>query len=133
MPNQTDRLATGLATIQSITGQSGQSVVESLKDIAPDFADWIVAFAYGDVMSRSGLEKPTRQIATIAALTAMGTAAAQLKVHINGALNVGCTPRAITETILQMAVYAGFPATINGLTVAREVFQERGVYLAEAG
>ncbi|QJR11196.1 hypothetical protein DSM104443_02269 [Usitatibacter rugosus] len=57
----------------------------------------------------------------------MGTATPQLKVHIHGALNVGCQPPEIIEVILQMAVYAGFPAAINGLNVAREVFQERGV------
>lgn len=125
MATPKDRYATGVATLQSITGSSGESVVESLKDIAPDFSDWIVAFAYGDVMSRPGLDKPVRQIATIAALTALGTATAQLKVHIHGALNVGCTPQQITECIMQMAVYAGFPAAINGLVAARDVFVER--------
>jgi 4-carboxymuconolactone decarboxylase len=79
-------------------------------------------------MSRPGLDKPTRQIATVAALTALGTATAQLKVHINGALNVGCQPQQVTEAILQMSVYAGFPAAINGLTAAREVFRERGIW-----
>jgi 4-carboxymuconolactone decarboxylase len=127
MTANTDRHAAGLATLQSITASSGEAVVDSLKDIAPDLADWIVAFAYGDVMSRPGLDKPTRQIATVAALTALGTATAQLKVHIHGALNVGCAPQQITEAILQMAVYAGFPAAINGLSAAREVFRERDV------
>ncbi|CAN5142525.1 carboxymuconolactone decarboxylase family protein [soil metagenome] len=117
----------GLATLEAITGASGSSVVDSLKDIAPDFADWVVAFSYGDVMSRPGLDRRTRQFATIAALTALGTAGPQLRVHLNGALNVGCEPGEIVETVLQMAVYAGFPATINGLAAVREVFAERGV------
>jgi 4-carboxymuconolactone decarboxylase len=78
-------------------------------------------------MSRPGLDLRSRQFATVAALTAMGTAAPQLKVHINGALNVGCQPSGIVEVILQMAVYAGFPATVNALNIAREVFQERGI------
>ncbi len=76
-----DRYATGVATLQGITGSSGEAVVESLKDIALDLANWIVAFAYGDVISLPGLDKPVRQVATIAALMALGTAAAQLKVH----------------------------------------------------
>lgn len=117
----------GEETLSAITGGTGAAVVESLKDIAPDLADWIISFSYGDVMSRPGLDKRARQFSTIAALTAMGTAMPQLKVHIHGALNVGCAPSEITEVILQMAVYAGFPAAINGLSVAREVFQERGV------
>jgi 4-carboxymuconolactone decarboxylase len=57
----------------------------------------------------------------------MGTASPQLKVHIEGALNVGCKPTEIVEVILQMAVYAGFPASINGLNTAREVFKSRKV------
>jgi len=122
-----DRQKLGEETLSTITGGTGTSVVESLKDIAPDLADWIISFSYGDVMSRPGLDKRSRQLSTVAALTAMGTAAPQLKVHIHGALNVGCSPSEIVEVILQMSVYAGFPAAINGLNIAREVFKERGV------
>lgn len=117
----------GEETLSAITGGTGTAVVESLKNIAPDLADWIISFSYGDVMSRPGLDKRSRQFSTVAALTAMGTAAPQLKVHIHGALNVGCSPSEIVEVILQMSVYAGFPAAINALNIAREVFAERGV------
>ncbi|WP_171092325.1 carboxymuconolactone decarboxylase family protein [Usitatibacter rugosus] len=127
MTTENRRHAIGESTLAAITGGTGTAVVESLKDIAPDLAEWIISFSYGDVMSRPGLDLRSRQFATIAALTAMGTATPQLKVHIHGALNVGCQPPEIIEVILQMAVYAGFPAAINGLNVAREVFQERGV------
>ena len=117
-----DRHARGLRALSDITGSSGAETVESLRDIAPDFADWIVDFSYGDVMTRPGLDRRSRQFATIAALTALGNAAPQLKVHIAGALNVGCKPQEIVEVILQMSVFAGFPAAINALNVAREVF-----------
>jgi 4-carboxymuconolactone decarboxylase len=76
-------------------------------------------------MSRPGLDRHTRQLATIAALTALGNAQPQLRVHIAGALNVGCRPQEVVEVILQMAVFAGFPAAINALNVAREVFEQR--------
>jgi 4-carboxymuconolactone decarboxylase len=72
--------------------------------------------------TRPGLDLRSREIAVVAALTAMGNAAPQLKVHIQGALNVGVTRTEVVETIMQMAVYAGFPAALNGLTAAREVF-----------
>jgi 4-carboxymuconolactone decarboxylase len=120
-----DRRTRGLRALAEITGDSGEGVVESLRDIAPDFADWIVDFSYGDVMARPGLDRRSRQFATIAALTALGNAQPQLKVHIAGALNVGCKPQEIVEVILQMAVYAGFPAAINALNAAREVFKSR--------
>jgi len=127
MTTENNRYALGESTLAAITGGTGTAVVDSLKDIAPDLAEWIISFSYGDVMARPGLDKRSRQFATIAALTAMGTATPQLKVHVHGALNVGCQASEIVEVILQMAVYAGFPAAINGLNVVREVFQERGV------
>lgn len=60
----------------------------------------------------------------VAALTALGNAAPQLKVHIHAALNVGCSREQIVETIMMMSVYAGFPAALNGLFTAKEVFAE---------
>ena len=65
------------------------------------------------------------EIAVVAALTALGNATPQLKVHIEGALNVGVSQEEIVEVIMQMAVYAGFPAALNGLFAAKEVFAER--------
>ena len=127
MASQNERQERGAAALAAITGGTGAAVVESLKDLAPDLAQWIIEFSYGDVMSRPGLDLRSRQFATVAALTAMGTVAPQLKVHIAGALNVGCQPAEIVEVILQMAVFAGFPAAINALNLAREVFRERGV------
>jgi 4-carboxymuconolactone decarboxylase len=122
-----DRHSRGLRAMAEITGADGSNVVEQLRDIAPDFATWIIDFSYGDVMSRPSLDRRSRQFATIGALTAMGNARPQLKVHVAGALNVGCEPREIVEVVLQMAVYAGFPAAINALNVVREVFEERGL------
>src|SRR6478735_6270338 len=127
MTTENKRHALGESTLAAITGGSGAAVVESLKDIAPDLAEWIISFSYGDVMSRPGLDLRSRQFATVAALTAMGTAAPQLKVHLNGALNVGCKPSEVVEVILQMAVFSGFPSAINALNIAREVFKERCV------
>jgi 4-carboxymuconolactone decarboxylase len=116
-----DRRTRGLQALAAITGQSGAAVIDGLRDIAPDFADWIIDFSYGDVMARPGLDHRSRQLATVAALTALGNAQPQLRVHIQGALNVGCRPQEIIEVILQMAVFAGFPAAVNALTVARDV------------
>jgi 4-carboxymuconolactone decarboxylase len=116
------RYARGLAKLQEIDGEGGVKVVESLADIAPDFARLLIEFPFGDVYSRPGLDLRAREIAVVAALTAMGNAAPQLKVHIQGALNVGVTRTEVVEIIMQMAVYAGFPAALNGLTAAREVF-----------
>lgn len=120
--NDNLRYTRGLAKLQEIDGEGGVKVVESLADIAPDFARLLIEFPFGDVYSRPGLDLRSREIAVVAALTAMGNAAPQLKVHIQGALNVGVTRTEVIEIIMQMAVYAGFPAALNGLAAAREVF-----------
>lgn len=116
------RYLQGLAKLREIDGQAGEDVVASLADIAPDFARYLIEFPFGDIYSRPGLDLRSREIAVVAALTAMGNAAPQLKVHLGAALNVGVTREEIVEVIMQMAVYAGFPAALNGLAAAREVF-----------
>ena len=124
---KSERYKTGWGKLAEIDGEQGERVVQALKDISPEFADLLIEFPFGDVYSCPGLDLKSREIATVAALTAMGTAAPQLKVHVHGALNVGCTKTEIIEVMIQMAVYAGFPAALNGLFIAKEVFDERGV------
>lgn len=120
MPSE--RFIIGQKMLQKVDGKGGDAVVESLQDIAPDFAQYLIEFPFGDIYSRPGLDLRSREIATVAALTALGNAAPQLKVHIGAALHVGLTQDEIIEVIMQMAVYAGFPAALNGLFAAKEVF-----------
>ena len=122
--NADERYQRGWAKLREIDGQAGEQVVESLREIAPDFARMLIEFPFGDVYSRPGLDLRSRELAVVAALTALGNAAAQLRVHIRGALNVGCSRQEIVEVIMQMAVYAGFPAALNGLSAAKETFAE---------
>jgi 4-carboxymuconolactone decarboxylase len=116
------RYERGQRALADIDGKAGENVIASLADIAPDFARYLIEFPFGDIYSRPGLDLKSREIATIAALTALGNAAPQLKVHVAAGLNVGLSRTEIVETIMQMAVYAGFPAALNGLFAAKEVF-----------
>ncbi len=119
---QDDRYARGWQKLKEVDDVAGERVVEAMADISPDLGRYIVEFGFGDVYSRPGLTLREREIATIAALTALGNAAPQLKVHIAAGLNVGLTRDEVVETILQMALYAGFPAALNGMFAAKEVF-----------
>src|SRR5713226_849398 len=120
-----DRYERGLKKLKEVDAGAGEQVIERLKDIAPDLARYIIEFPFGDVYNRPGLDLKSREIATVAALTTLGNAISQLKVHINGALNVGVSRQEIIEVIIQMAVYAGFPAALNAMYAAKEVFKER--------
>ena len=120
-----ERYERGWEKLKEVDGEAGEKVIESLKDIAPDLGRYTIEFPFGDIYSRPGLGLRSREIAVVSALTALGTAAPQLKVHIHGALNVGVTREEVVEIIIMMAVYAGFPAALNGMAAAKEVFDER--------
>ncbi len=117
------RYKEGLKHLEEHNPGNYKNLKENLEDIAPDLARFVAEFAYGDIYSRPGLDTKSREIATVAALTALGNAPLQLQSHIEGALNSGCSREEVVEVILQMAVYAGFPAAINGMNNAKEVFK----------
>lgn len=119
------RYERGWAKLREIDGEAGARVIDALADIAPDFATYLIEFPFGDIYSRPQLDLRTRELGVIAALTALGNATPQLKVHVHGALHVGCTREEVVEMMMQMAVYAGFPAALNALFAAKEVFAER--------
>lgn len=125
MDHLNERHERGLKTLQHLSGEAEPTVVTSLADIAPELGRFIAEFAYGDVLTRPELELRDRELVTIGALAALGNAAPQLRFHINGALNAGCTRAEVIEALVQIAVYAGFPAAINAVEAAREVFAAR--------
>jgi 4-carboxymuconolactone decarboxylase len=120
------RYERGLSVLEALDREQGARILAALDEIAPDFGRLLVEFAFGDICARPGLDLKSRELATVAALTALGTAPAQLRVHIQAALNLGWSREEVTEAIMQMAVYAGFPAALNGLAAAKEVFGARG-------
>lgn len=121
------RYAYGRTILDAIDGQAGANVIESLADIAPDLAEQIVAWGFGEIYSRPGLEPRDRQLVTLGMLTALGGCEPQLTVHINAALNVGLTPAQIVEAFLHSVVYCGLPRAINATLTAKKVFAERGL------
>lgn len=126
------RLERGQRLLNQIDGQAGQAVIDSLAEIAPDFATLLFEYPFGDIYARPGLGLREREIATIAALCAMGSADPQLRVHLRAGLNVGLSQAEICEILIQMSVYAGFPAALNGLAAARAVFAESQTETAHA-
>lgn len=93
--------------------------------LVPGLAEGVVDFAYGRQYARPGLPLRERYLATIAALTALGgQTGPQLKVNIAGGRKAGLTQQEIGEVIWQMSLYGGFPAAINALNAALEVFAE---------
>lgn len=82
--NESSRYSRGLEKLREIDGMAGERVIASVADIAPDFARYLIEFPFGDIYSRPQLDLKAREIGVIAALTALGNATPQLKVHIHG-------------------------------------------------
>ncbi len=104
-----------------------------LRANAPELADHVVDFALGEVWGGANLDRRTRSLEVVAMLAALTGRPAQLRSHINGALNHGATPDEVIETLRMVAVYAGFPAALTAWPVMEEVFAERGVPRPERG
>ena len=91
--------------------------------LLPGFSEWQISTVYGGVYAREGLDMRTRQIATVAALAVLGKQTEpQLKIHVKAARKLGVSQREIAEVIQQMSLYGGFPAMINAMNAAIEVF-----------
>lgn len=121
------RYEKGKECIESIQKKSVEEIFGDLEDIAPDLSRFVIEFPYSEIYTRNEVDLKTRELCTVAALTAIGTIP-QLKDHINAALNVGNSPEEIVEIIMQMSAYAGFPKAINGVVVAKEVFIDNDLF-----
>jgi 4-carboxymuconolactone decarboxylase len=122
-----ERYDHGRAVLEAVDGAAGARVVDSLADVAPELGHQVVAWGFGEIYSRPGLEPRDRQLVTLGMLTALGGCEPQLEVHVNAALNVGLTGEQIIEALLHSAVYCGFPRALNATFTAKKVLAERGL------
>jgi 4-carboxymuconolactone decarboxylase len=125
--NRQQRFDQGKDVLDRIDGEAGAKVIEALADIAPELGHQVVAWGFGEIYARPGLEPRDRQLVTLGMLTALGGCEPQLDVHVNAALNVGLTPQQIVEVFLHSAVYCGFPRALNAVFTAKKVFADRGL------
>ncbi len=104
-----------------------EGTLTALDSLAPGFPDWIVTSLFGGTYQRDGLALRDRQIANLAALTALGGVEPQLDDHVRNSLRIGLRPREIVEVMVHLAPYAGVPRALAGLRVASAVFRDLGI------
>lgn len=121
------RFQRGWELLKQVDDAGGEAVINSLSGIAPDLGRYIVEFAFGDIYARDGLSLQERELVSIASLLTAGGCEPQLRVHLNGALNVGVAPEKIVETLIHCVPYVGFPRALNAVSAAKEVFAARGL------
>jgi 4-carboxymuconolactone decarboxylase len=90
------------------------------------FEDLVTTYCFGDVWQRPGLDRKTRSMITLTALTALSKPN-QLRMHVQGALANGVTIEEIREIILHTSLYSGIPTGVEAMTAAKEVLAKLGL------
>ncbi|MFL7963676.1 carboxymuconolactone decarboxylase family protein [Pseudomonas kielensis] len=117
----TDTPKTGLDMRRQVMGDAFvDRALGNATEFTQPLQDFVNEHAWGSVWQREGLSLKTRSLITLAALTAL-KCPQELKGHVRGALNNGCTVEEIREALLHCAVYAGVPAAIDAFRAAQEV------------
>lgn len=117
----------GLAIRKEIFGtEAVDKRMAAVGDYGVPLQNIINAYAYGDIWARPGMERKMRSLVVLA-MTAAINRPAEFKVHVNGALNNGCTPEEIREVLLLIALYCGIPASNDAHRIALETFAEKGI------
>jgi 4-carboxymuconolactone decarboxylase len=119
----TDRYRRGLDALRHAAGGEPGEILAQLASVVPELAQWTVEYAYGEVLSRPGLDAKVRHVAIIAMLTAAGNRAEALRFQIIAAERDGLSRNEIIEMMIQIALYAGFPSALNGFAAIRELIQ----------
>ena len=110
----------GVIQLEKLQVINAKELLEAYKDVSPSFAKHVIEYAFGDILSRPEVDYQTREMATIAALTATG-ATKQLKFHVQGAMNIGASKKDIADIIVLVGAYSGFPSMANATSVLKEI------------
>ena len=102
------------------------------KDIAPDFARYLVEFVFGEIYARPG-DLKQRELIAISSLATMGGCDPQLETHVNGAFNVGLTEAEIVEAVMTLVPYIGFPKALVAMRIVKRVADARRISVSENG
>ena len=125
--NDEQRRAQGTSVRRAVLGDAHvDRAIANTTDLTAPFQDFITRAAWGDVWSRDGLDRRTRSIVTLTALTAL-RAENEIAMHVRGAINNGVTPAEITEVLLHTAIYAGVPAANAAFAIAQRTLADMGI------
>jgi 4-carboxymuconolactone decarboxylase len=125
--NDMDRIEAGRNVMRELMGEEFMERRDknrnSFNATIQDYSDEV---CFGMVWSRPGIDRKLRSILNIAMLVALNRVP-QLRTHVEGAINNGCTPDELREILLHCAVYAGLPSAVEGFKVAEEVLKAKGL------
>ena len=102
------------------------AATERTTSFTADFQDLITRYAWGEIWTRSGLDRRMRSCVTLTALVALGKLE-ELEMHVHAALRNGLSEEEIKEVLLQCAIYCGVPAANAAFAVAQRVLADLDV------
>lgn len=115
---------TGLGIRREVLGaEYVDKSISTADDFNRPLQELVTQYCWGAVWGRPGLNRKTRSMLNLAMLTALNRPH-EVKLHLRGAINNGCSREEIMEVLLQAAIYCGVPAAIDSFRLAREVFNE---------
>jgi 4-carboxymuconolactone decarboxylase len=119
-----ERFERGLQIRREVLGaEHVEASLSQADDFSRPLQELVTEYCWGNVWSRPGLDRKTRSLINVAMLTALNRPH-EVKLHLRGALNNGCSKNDIMEVLLQTTIYCGVPAAMDSLRVAKEFFQE---------
>lgn len=119
-----DKYQTGLGIRRAVLGDAYvDKSINGATDFTRPLQTMLTENCWGEVWQRDGLSRQTRSLVTIATLAAL-KASEELKVHVQGALNNGCSVAEIQEVLLHSTVYCGAPSGIDAFRAAKEVIEK---------
>lgn len=115
---------TGKQRINEVLGTNADNIIKMFESVSPDFANYVVDFAYGDLYTRPGFTDKYRELAAVACMIGQGNTGLPLKAHLRGMLNTGWTKNEIIEAIIFLIGFAGFPSCVEAITLLKEISEE---------
>ena len=127
MSDKEDTFEAGLQVRRDMFGQGGaDDRVNAATDFNAPLEDMVTRYCFGEVWNRPELDRKTRSMLTLAALTALGKTN-QIKVHVKGAVENGASKEEIREVLLHTMIYAGVPAAVDAFGAAAETLKQMGL------
>ncbi len=118
-------LARGLEQVEILAGTQGKAAILKLMDTAPELANIVVGFGFGEVYARKGLDLKTKEMLSVTSLLTQGDTADQLKFHFAAALHVGVTQEELIEVLIHCIPHVGIPKVMNAFNVLIRVIDNK--------
>lgn len=114
----------GLQIRKAVLGEDYvNQALSNADELSMPLQQLVTEYCWGTVWAREGLPRKTRSLINLGMIAALNRPH-ELKLHVRGALNNGCSKEEVVEAILQIAIYCGVPAAVDAMRIAREVFGE---------